>query len=605
MTNRETDSTDRTTVTPPLSCNAMTCDYFRMAPHLWPTMLARLCQLGADVVCVSVPWAWHQPEEKWVDLTGITHPQRDLIGFIQLCARMQLSVHLSLELLPEAGLIAWGIPMWLLQQFPESQAVLPNREPEVFPLPSLEHPTYTEHVLRWLQTLSDPLLELQSATEPITAVHLAALPDRDYNAHNARVLWPIWLRQHYDGIGHLNAAWGTNYETFNAIMLHEHSLSPTPSAKNLPQEEVKDFFAWVDTRWFNRRAEWLSKRGWQIPVVGPTAPIDSLSTSPHVAQIAEDLPTLAVGVAWAETAPVASDGQPSPTFWTVKAKSWAGSLAESDEKVFAVVREQNSRVRLPAPAGKTVILRLLLNGRLLPIKHRLSRGKLVFDYQLVDASGFTDMYLVHPESAPLTNQLTTYLQRLLSVREAALDYTSRLCQDLASALVGSSSDGGNSPPPGSDTLPKTAQAELLEAERSLENARLAVLKATASLGEIERRLSPVIPGSLYHAGTWMDLSVLTPNQRSLLAELADDFLSYAAQMREARDTAAVHYVQSMEPDNYAAVWEVLGAPVEPIRTSTLGWIAKLRIELNSGGLPPVVWTVHNLLEQILRGLTNL
>jgi len=37
----------------------------------------------------------------------------------------------------------------------------------------------------------------------------------DYNPHVAKVQWPVWLRQQYDGIDALNAAWGVKHQSFD------------------------------------------------------------------------------------------------------------------------------------------------------------------------------------------------------------------------------------------------------------------------------------------------------------------------------------------------------------------------------------------------------
>ncbi|GAB3933191.1 beta-galactosidase [Micromonospora vulcania] len=58
--------------------------YFRLARADWADRLDRLRECGADTVATYVPWLWHELPDGTVDLTGRTHEQRDLAGFLDL-----------------------------------------------------------------------------------------------------------------------------------------------------------------------------------------------------------------------------------------------------------------------------------------------------------------------------------------------------------------------------------------------------------------------------------------------------------------------------------------------------------------------------------------
>ena len=96
------------------------CHYFRMQRPLWPLMLTRVRQLGARRVYTPIPWGLHEIEDGRFDLTGITQPTRDLIGFVSLCSAMGLELVLDLTPGPaaEANLLHHGIPGWLLAPTP-------------------------------------------------------------------------------------------------------------------------------------------------------------------------------------------------------------------------------------------------------------------------------------------------------------------------------------------------------------------------------------------------------------------------------------------------------------------------------------------------------
>lgn len=58
--------------------------YFRLPRAAWADRLDRLRECGGDTVATYVPWLWHELPDGTVDLTGRTHEQRDLAGFLDL-----------------------------------------------------------------------------------------------------------------------------------------------------------------------------------------------------------------------------------------------------------------------------------------------------------------------------------------------------------------------------------------------------------------------------------------------------------------------------------------------------------------------------------------
>jgi beta-galactosidase len=58
--------------------------YFRLDPADWADRLDTLIEAGCDTVATYIPWLWHELPDRSVDLTGRTHPQRDVAGFLDL-----------------------------------------------------------------------------------------------------------------------------------------------------------------------------------------------------------------------------------------------------------------------------------------------------------------------------------------------------------------------------------------------------------------------------------------------------------------------------------------------------------------------------------------
>jgi beta-galactosidase len=97
--------------------------YFRLDPRLWEKHLRLLKASGANTASTYIPWDWHEGEEGKADFTGVSHPGRNLVRFIELCGK--LGLHLIVK--PGPYILAeyelHGLPGWLLDRLgPESRA---------------------------------------------------------------------------------------------------------------------------------------------------------------------------------------------------------------------------------------------------------------------------------------------------------------------------------------------------------------------------------------------------------------------------------------------------------------------------------------------------
>ena len=66
--------------------------YFRLARSLWRERLQQLMDCGCNTLATYVPWLWHELPDGTTDVTGRTHEQRDLAGFLDLAGEMGLYV---------------------------------------------------------------------------------------------------------------------------------------------------------------------------------------------------------------------------------------------------------------------------------------------------------------------------------------------------------------------------------------------------------------------------------------------------------------------------------------------------------------------------------
>jgi len=60
--------------------------YFRLRKEYWRHRIETLKETHMNTVSSYMPWFWHEPEEGKVDLEGKTVPERDLRGFLEICA---------------------------------------------------------------------------------------------------------------------------------------------------------------------------------------------------------------------------------------------------------------------------------------------------------------------------------------------------------------------------------------------------------------------------------------------------------------------------------------------------------------------------------------
>jgi beta-galactosidase GanA len=89
-------------------------DYFRLPPARWSLYLTRLAQLGFHGVVLPLPWLCHETAKGQIDFTGATHPRRDVITVIKLCAALNLTCVLAPgPARPHHGLLNNGLPLWL------------------------------------------------------------------------------------------------------------------------------------------------------------------------------------------------------------------------------------------------------------------------------------------------------------------------------------------------------------------------------------------------------------------------------------------------------------------------------------------------------------
>lgn len=220
--------------------------YFRIKRERWETHLRAALEAGLDTVSTYIPWAWHEFQEGEFDFSGYSHPQRDLIGWIELCKSLGLQLILKPGPFILAEFRGAGLPDWFLEKHGQDVKML-NSAGQAVPSDgvSLFHPFYLEKVSLWYDRImpliaghsfhsGGPVIMMQICNEIGVFSWLAH--QADYSTLvNPR--WEHFLKETYSSISQLNQHWGTQYKDFNQVELPPDGKLPYAS----PHDRCRDY----------------------------------------------------------------------------------------------------------------------------------------------------------------------------------------------------------------------------------------------------------------------------------------------------------------------------------------------------------------------------
>ena len=133
--------------------------YFRTPKEEWSHRLGLLKQAGFNTVAAYIPWLWHQLEEGVSDLDGHSHALRDLAGFLDLAAAMDLWIIARPGPYIMAETINEGIPPWVFTNYP--QVAFVNQKQELQNIVSYQHPDFLACVAKWYEAVFEVLTPRQ------------------------------------------------------------------------------------------------------------------------------------------------------------------------------------------------------------------------------------------------------------------------------------------------------------------------------------------------------------------------------------------------------------------------------------------------------------
>ncbi|MEZ0088865.1 beta-galactosidase [Streptacidiphilus sp. EB129] len=265
--------------------------YYRDDPSVWRERLRTLRDAtGIRVVTSYFPWRHHQPEADLPpDFTGATRPDRDLLGYLRICAELGLGVIAKPGPFIHAETNYGGLPDWICpltnaQVEPSLDAdgrpVLwngsrhdPDGGIERWPLPSPVGAHFGARVGEWLRAVGKEVLSATTTPEgPVVLVQIAneglftdgALPLWAYDySEPGLTFFRAGLHRRYGSLDAYNAVHGTAHREWSAV--------EPPRERGVPADARAEL-ALAD--WGRYHSDLLAEayHGW-TEALGPAVPV--------------------------------------------------------------------------------------------------------------------------------------------------------------------------------------------------------------------------------------------------------------------------------------------------------------------------------------------
>jgi beta-galactosidase len=135
--------------------------YFRVPKSEWKDRLNKMKEAGLNMVSTYIPWQIHEKTEGDIDLNGRLWPENDLASFMALVkdSGMLCLVRPGPYIMSE--LTTDGIPLWLIENYPEALAQTQGGSSHHTRIFSYMHPIYLDRVKKWYKAVFEILTPYQ------------------------------------------------------------------------------------------------------------------------------------------------------------------------------------------------------------------------------------------------------------------------------------------------------------------------------------------------------------------------------------------------------------------------------------------------------------
>lgn len=265
--------------------------YYRDSPDVWRDRLRSLRDsTGIRTVTSYLPWRHHQPDaDTPPDFTGATRSDRDVVGFLRICAELGLDVIAKPGPFIHAETNYGGLPDWICPLADDRvEAALdadghpvcwsgsdrgPDGKVRDWPLPAPLGTYFTAQVTEWLRSVGKDVL--QDATTPAGPVVLVQIANEGLFTDGARPLRAYdysrsgldfhrqGLRERYGDLAAYNAVHATGYTAWEQI---------PPPRERRAAADVREQIAYAD--WGRHHSDLLTEayHAWTA-ALGPAVPV--------------------------------------------------------------------------------------------------------------------------------------------------------------------------------------------------------------------------------------------------------------------------------------------------------------------------------------------
>lgn len=187
--------------------------FWRLEPVYWPRILGRLRELDLRIVSTYVCWDYHELAPGRYDFAGQTAPGRNLLGFLELAAAAGFYVLLRPGPYIYSEWDQAGVPAYAARYHRLHPEFLAAAEGWMAAVVDAAHP--------YLATRGGPVALWQADNEPDPwpQYYGAQLGLGDHPG-----IFQDFLRERYDEITTLNAAWETRLDDFDQARAVTHPL---------------------------------------------------------------------------------------------------------------------------------------------------------------------------------------------------------------------------------------------------------------------------------------------------------------------------------------------------------------------------------------------
>jgi beta-galactosidase len=266
--------------------------YYRDDANNWRDRLASLKSLGMEVISVYIPWRHHQTDpETAPDFLGISSPNRNVTGFLSLCADLGLMVIAKPGPFIHAEVNYGGLPDWTCPaNNPKIEALLNSddkpeywsgarlskdgKSAEAWPLPAPFSPEFLRLTREWLERVgAEVILPNQAPGGPIVAVQVGnegiysngqhAPWSYDYSP-SALEKYLSFLQNEYHSIENYNNLHGTPFQDWREIPAPRDITFPLPARQT---RMLEDWGVFVSRYMDEIFGEWSAPLGTDLPVI--------------------------------------------------------------------------------------------------------------------------------------------------------------------------------------------------------------------------------------------------------------------------------------------------------------------------------------------------